>query len=89
MTRALAFELARYGIRVNAISPGYIETEMNRDFLASARGQEMLKRVPLRRYGKPEDLDGVLMLLASDASSFITGAVVAADGGHGVSSVGV
>ncbi|MDH3233233.1 MAG: glucose 1-dehydrogenase [Alphaproteobacteria bacterium] len=89
MTHALAFELARYGIRVNAISPGYIETEMNRDFLASKRGQEMLKRVPLRRYGKPEDLDGVLMLLASDASEFITGAVIAADGGHAVASVGV
>lgn len=88
MTRALAFELARYGIRVNAICPGYIETEMNSEFLASRRGQEMLKRVPLRRYGKPEDLDGVLMLLASNASSFITGAVIAADGGHGVASVG-
>jgi len=88
MTHALAFELARYGIRVNAISPGYIETEMNREFLASKRGQEMLKRVPLRRYGKPEDLDGVLMLLVSDASEFITGAVIAADGGHSVASVG-
>jgi len=88
MTHALAFDLARYGIRVNAISPGYIETEMNREFLASERGQGMLKRVPLRRYGKPEDLDGVLLLLASDASEFITGAVIAADGGHGVASVG-
>jgi NAD(P)-dependent dehydrogenase (short-subunit alcohol dehydrogenase family) len=89
MTRALAFELARYRIRVNAISPGYIETEMNRDFLASERGQDMLKRVPLRRYGKPEDLDGVLLLLATDASAFITGAVVAVDGGQGVTGVGV
>jgi len=89
MTRALAFEFARYGIRVNAISPGYVETEMNRDFLASARGQDMLRRVPLRRYGKPEDLDGALMLLASDASAFITGAVVAVDGGHSVAGVGV
>jgi len=88
MTHALAFELARFGIRVNAISPGYIETEMNREFLASDRGQEMLKRIPQRRYGKPEDLDGVLLLLASDASGFVTGAVIAADGGHGVASVG-
>jgi len=88
LTHALAFEFARFGIRVNAISPGYIETEMNKDFLASKKGQEMLKRVPLRRYGKPEDLDGALMLLASDASAFITGAVIAADGGHGVASVG-
>jgi NAD(P)-dependent dehydrogenase (short-subunit alcohol dehydrogenase family) len=88
MTHALAFELARFGIRVNAISPGYIETEMNRDFLFSKPGREMLKRVPMRRYGKPEDLDGALLLLASDASAFITGAVIAADGGHGVASVG-
>jgi NAD(P)-dependent dehydrogenase (short-subunit alcohol dehydrogenase family) len=88
LTHALAFELARYGIRVNAISPGYIETEMNKEFLASKHGQEMLKRVPMRRYGKPEDLDGALLLLASDASAFITGAVIAADGGQGVASVG-
>jgi len=88
LTHALAFELARFSIRVNAISPGYIETEMNEEFLASDAGQEMLKRVPQRRYGKPVDLDGALLLLASDASAFITGAVIAVDGGHGVTGIG-
>src|SRR3546814_4001295 len=58
LTRALAVEWAREGIRVNAIAPGYIETEINRDFLASAAGESLRKRVPLRRFGTPDDLDG-------------------------------
>jgi len=87
LTRAMALELARHGVRVNAIAPGYIETDMNRDFFASEAGVRMIKRIPQRRIGTPADLDGVLLLLASDASSFMTGAVVAVDGGHLVSSL--
>src|SRR3546814_17825510 len=75
LTRALAVEWAREGIRVNAIAPGYIETEINRDFLASAAGESLRKRVPLRRFAPPDDLDGALLLLASDAGRYITGSV--------------
>jgi len=87
LTRALALEWARHGIRVNALCPGYIETDINRGFFASAAGQAMLKRVPQRRLGQPSDLDGPVLLLCSDASSYMTGAVVAVDGGHLVSSL--
>lgn len=87
LTKAMAFELARHRIRVNAIAPGYIETELNKAFFASESGKALLKRVPQRRIGKPEDLDGVLLLLASEASAFMTGAVVAVDGGHLVSTL--
>jgi NAD(P)-dependent dehydrogenase (short-subunit alcohol dehydrogenase family) len=82
MTKSLALEWARHGIRVNAIAPGYIETDLNRDFLESEAGQTLMKRIPQRRFGKPEDLEGALLLLASDASDFMTGEVVAVDGGH-------
>ena len=82
MTRSLALEWARHGIRVNAIAPGYIETDLNREFLESEGGQTLMKRIPQRRFGKPEDLDGALLLLSSDASDFMTGEVVAVDGGH-------
>ncbi|HVO17244.1 MAG TPA: glucose 1-dehydrogenase [Alphaproteobacteria bacterium] len=84
LTHQLALEWARYRIRVNAIAPGYIRTEMNRDYLDSPKGEELKKRVPQRRFGEPSDLDGVLVLLASPASSFMTGSVIAADGGHAV-----
>src|SRR3546814_7654870 len=81
LTRALAVEWAREGIRVNAIAPGYIETEINRDFLASAAGESLRKRVPLRRFGTPDDLDGAHLLLASAAGRYITGIVLVIDGG--------
>ncbi|MFQ6023968.1 MAG: SDR family NAD(P)-dependent oxidoreductase, partial [Acidiferrobacterales bacterium] len=82
LTRALALEWARHDIRVNAIAPGYIETDLNRDFFASPPGQAMIKRIPQRRLGKPEDLDGALLLLASDASRYMTGSAIVVDGGH-------
>lgn len=82
LTRALAVEWARHGIRVNSLAPGYVETEINRDFLASPAGESLRKRVPLRRFGTPEDLDGVLLLLASEASRYITGSVIVIDGGQ-------
>ena len=87
LTRALALELARFNIRVNALAPGYIETDINRDFFASEAGEALLKRVPQRRLGQPRHLDAPLLLLASDASEFMTGAVVAVDGGHLVSTL--
>ena len=82
MTKVLALELARFGIRVNALAPGYIETDLNIDYLKSDSGQAMLKRVPMRRAGALSDLDGPLLLLASDASSYMNGAVIPVDGGH-------
>ena len=83
LTRALSLELVSRRIRVNAIAPGYILTEMNRDFFASPAGDAMARRVPQRRIGVPEDLDGALLLLASNAASgYMTGSVVTVDGGH-------
>lgn len=84
LTRTMAVELARDQIRVNALAPGYIATELNRDFLASEAGQAIVKRVPLRRFGQAADLDGALLLLASDAGRWMTGSVIVVDGGHGV-----
>jgi NAD(P)-dependent dehydrogenase (short-subunit alcohol dehydrogenase family) len=82
MTKALSLEWARHRIRVNAIAPGYIETDLNRDFFATEAGATLIKRIPQRRLGQPGDLDGVLLLLASSASSYMTGSVIAVDGGH-------
>ena len=81
LTRSMALELARHGVRVNALAPGYIETEINRDFLATEAGERMKKRIPQRRFGTPEDLDGALLLLASDASRYMTGSIIVIDGG--------
>ncbi|KFI27893.1 NAD(P)-dependent oxidoreductase [Haematobacter massiliensis] len=87
LSSALALEWARYGIRVNALCPGYFETEMNRDFFASPPGEALIKRIPQRRLGRMEDLDGPLLLLASDAGAYVTGAAIPVDGGHLVSSL--
>lgn len=87
LTRALALEWARHGIRVNALCPGYIETDLNRDFFASEAGQTMIRRIPQRRLGRMEDLDGALMLLAGDQGAYITGTEIVVDGGHLVSSL--
>jgi NAD(P)-dependent dehydrogenase (short-subunit alcohol dehydrogenase family) len=87
LTKALALEWARHGIRVNALCPGYIETEMNTAFFASEAGQGMVRRIPQRRLGKPEELAGALLLLASDAGSYMTGSTIEVDGGHLVSSL--
>lgn len=84
LTEALALELAPHGIRVNAIAPGYVETEINRDFLRSPAGEAIANRVPLRRFGTPADLDGALLMLASDAGAFMTGSTVTVDGGHAI-----
>jgi NAD(P)-dependent dehydrogenase (short-subunit alcohol dehydrogenase family) len=82
MTKALALEWARYGIRVNALAPGYIESDISRDFMQSEGGRRMLKAIPQRRFGKPEDLDGALLFLSSDASQYVTGVFLPVDGGH-------
>lgn len=87
LTKALALEWARHRIRVNALAPGYIETELNSDFFRSEAGQALMKRVPQRRLGEARELDGPLLLLASPASTYMTGSVVAVDGGHLVSSL--
>lgn len=87
LTRQMAVELARHGIRVNAIAPGYVESDINRDFFASPAGEAMVKRIPQRRLGTPADLDGALLLLASDAGRHMTGSVVTVDGGHSIGSL--
>jgi NAD(P)-dependent dehydrogenase (short-subunit alcohol dehydrogenase family) len=85
LTKSLALELARFGIRVNALAPGYLDTDLNRGFLGSESGAAMVRRIPQRRVGQLRELDGPLLLLASDASSYMTGSVLAVDGGHLVS----
>lgn len=87
LTKAMALELARHKIRVNALAPGYVETSINRDFFGSDAGQALIKRIPQRRIGNPEELDAALLLFASDAGSYTTGAVLAIDGGHLVSTL--
>jgi NAD(P)-dependent dehydrogenase (short-subunit alcohol dehydrogenase family) len=83
LTRAMALELARYGIRVNSIAPGYFCTEMNQDFFATSQGKNYINQtVPMGRLGDVEELSGPLLLLASQAGSFMTGTVINVDGGH-------
>jgi NAD(P)-dependent dehydrogenase (short-subunit alcohol dehydrogenase family) len=82
LTKSMALELARDGIRVNAIAPGYFSTEFNDAFLAGEAGKRLLARVPMGRAGELQELDGALILLASDAGAFMTGSVITVDGGH-------
>lgn len=82
MTEVLALEAPRYGIRVNALAPGYILTDVSRVLLESDNAPEFMKGIPLRRFGEFEDLDGPLLLLASDASRYMNGSIVVVDGGH-------
>ena len=81
LTRSMAVEWVRYGIRVNALAPGYILTDLSTSYLESEVGQRLLKRIPMRRLGKAEELDGALLLLACEAGSYITGSVLTVDGG--------
>jgi NAD(P)-dependent dehydrogenase (short-subunit alcohol dehydrogenase family) len=82
LTRTMALELARYRIRVNGIAPGYFATDINRAFFDTEPSRALMKRIPQRRLGELEDLDGPLLLLASDASRYMTGATLVVDGGH-------
>lgn len=86
-TKAMALELARHRIRVNALLPGYVVTDLNRDFLGSEAGEKLRSRIPSRRFSELGDLDGPMLLLASDAGAAMTGSVLAVDGGHLVSSL--
>lgn len=87
LTKALALEWARHGIRVNALCPGYIETPLNRDFFATEAGRTLIRRIPQRRLGQLQDLDAPLKLLCSDAAGYMTGSVIVVDGGHLCSSL--
>ena len=87
LTHVLAMELARHGILVNALAPGYVETDFNRAFFQTEAGKALISRIPLKRLGQTEDLDAALLFLASPASAYVTGAVIAIDGGHGVAAI--
>ena len=84
MTKAMALEWGRYGINVNAICPGYIDTEINHRHWQTDAGQKLVQMLPRKRVGQPQDLDALLVMLCSDQSHFINGAVIAADDGFGV-----
>jgi NAD(P)-dependent dehydrogenase (short-subunit alcohol dehydrogenase family) len=87
LTKSIALDYARFGIRCNAICPGFFRTEINSDWLDTDAGQKQISRVPLRRTGEMKEMSGPLLLLASDASAYMSGAVLAVDGGHLCSSL--
>lgn len=87
LTRAMAYEWARYNIRVNALAPGYFKTDINAEFFESESGQRLIKKVPQRRLGDLEDLAGAILLLASPASGYMTGSVIGVDGGLGLAMI--
>lgn len=87
VTKTMAMELARHNIRVNALCPGYFETEMNKDYFATARGQQYIATTPSKRVGRLPELSGPLLLLASPASSFMSGSIITVDGAHLCSSL--
>jgi len=87
LTKALALEWARHDIRVNALCPGYIETDINKTFFGSDAGKALVKRIPQRRLGRASELDAALLLMVSDEGSYITGSSLAVDGGHLVSTL--
>ena len=82
ITKALAVELAFKGVRVNAIAPGWFVTEINDEYLMSEAGEQLKRDIPMGRFGNAGDLDGALLLLVSDAGSYITGATIVVDGGQ-------
>ncbi len=84
MTRAMALEWGRFGINVNAICPGYIDTEINHHHWSTEQGQKLVQMMPRKRVGRPEDLDALIVMLASDQTHFVNGAVIAADDGFAV-----
>ena len=84
MTKAMALEWGRFGITTNAICPGYIDTEINHHHWATEAGKKLINMLPRKRVGEPKDLDGLLLLLASDQSHFMNGAVISADDGFGI-----
>lgn len=87
MTRSMARDLARHNIRVNAIAPGYFPSEMTEKYLRSEAGQAMTKTIPMGRAGRPEELEGALLLLSSPRGSYMTGETIVVDGGHLVAGV--
>lgn len=87
LTKSMALEWARHSVRANALCPGYVETDLNRDFFATEAGQALVRRIPTRRLGALADLEGPLLFLSSDASAYVTGTTLVVDGGHLVSSL--